>query len=214
MFKRFESSTDVSTSTQVKASVQRGIKSDILASHPMLDPILLDELLPKKNPLVQYKVGPHLTLYCSTSSSSSDDEKSGGDDNENDNVPVFFRSRDGPLLPSLRLVHARSNLSFARVTVDAGAVPYILGGANIMCPGLTNTGSIMPPDVDTDGEIKGREGVRKGDGVVIYAEGKEHALAVGVMKMGSKAIRSKNKGVGVEVAHYLGDGLYQTIEIS
>ena len=64
MFKNFDPTSDVSTSTQVKASVQRGIKAQIVESHPNITMELLDALLPKKSPLVQYKVGPHLMLYC------------------------------------------------------------------------------------------------------------------------------------------------------
>lgn len=65
------------------------------------------------------------------------------------------------------------------VTVDKGAIPFLLGGANIMCPGLTNPGSYMPDDTE-DGP-----GVAKGAGVVIFAEGKQFAIAVGVMVMSS-----------------------------
>ncbi|KAI2511310.1 putative RNA-binding Domain in PseudoUridine synthase and Archaeosine transglycosylase [Fragilaria crotonensis] len=92
------------------------------------------------------------------------------------------------------------------VTVDKGAIPFC-GGANIMCPGLTNPGSYMPEDTE-DGP-----GVAKGAGVVIFAEGKEYAIAVGVMVMSSAEIRETKKGIGVEVAHFLGDGLYQADEI-
>ena len=96
-----------------------------------------------------------------------------------DNEPVFFQSRNGPILPSLRLVHQYPDLAFNKVTVDKGAIPFILGGANIMCPGLTNPGGEMPEDKE------GEPGLEEGAGVVIYAEGKEHALAVGVMKLSS-----------------------------
>lgn len=204
MFKRFDSSTDISTSTQVKASVQRGIKASILDSNPQMEADLLDLLLPKKPPLMQYKVGPHLMLYCRL---NEDD----GDDSNNDETtgyePVFFQSRDGGVLPTLRLVHSYPDLTFQQVKVDKGAIPFVIGGANIMCPGLTNPGGFMPEDSDDTA------GLNKGDGVVIYAEGKEHALAIGVMKMSSKQIRSKNKGIGIEVIHFLGDGLNQTKEI-
>ena len=192
MFKRFDPSTDVSTSTQVKASVQRGIKSQISHSHPSLTDEILDDLLPKKPPLVQYKIGPHLMLYCRGSE------------------PVFFQHRDGPILPTLKFVHKYPEVEFTRVTVDKGAIPYLLGGANVMCPGLTNPGGLMPPD--GDGEDEG-PALAKGDGVVIYAEGKELALAVGVMAMSSADVRKKNKGTGIEVAHFLGDGLWMTDEI-
>lgn len=49
-----------------------------------------------------------------------------------------------------------------------------------MCPGLTNPGGEMPADESAD-----TPGLSKGDGVVIYAEGKEHAIAIGVMTMSS-----------------------------
>lgn len=198
MFRRFDPGTDVSTSTQVKASVQRGIKSSIAESHPNIDEEILDQLIPKKISLIQYKVGPHLMLFCRPPS-----EDVGNKENE----PIFFQSRDGPLLPTIKLVHQYPSVQFNKVVVDKGAIPFILGGANIMCPGLTNPGSWMPDDGD-DGP-----GLEKGYGVVVYAEGKEHAIAVGIMTMSSADVRSINKGIGIEVAHFLGDGLFQNSEI-
>jgi len=195
-FKKFNADTDVSTSTQVKSSAQRSIKAQIIESHPALDDDKLDALLPKKPPLVQFKVGPHLTLYCRGSE------------------PAFFHHRDGPILPALKFVHKYPALEFTSVTVDKGAIPYVLGGAHIMCPGLTNPGGSMPPDgVETDAQGFDKPGLERERGVVIYAEGKVHALAVGVMKMSSQEVREENKGVAVEVCHYLGDGLFLTDEV-
>lgn len=62
MFKRFQSS-DCSTSTPVKASIQRAIKSKLVESNPSLEDVI-DELIPKKPPLTAYKVSAFLTLYC------------------------------------------------------------------------------------------------------------------------------------------------------
>ena len=197
MFKAFEPSTDVSTSTQVKASVQRGIKSQILSSHPAVSEEILNELLPKKPPLVQYKIGSHLMLYC------QQQEGGGGD------IPVYFQHRDGPILPTLKYIHKYPLVEYTRVTVDKGAIPFMLGGANIMCPGLTSSGGKMPEDTDED-----TPGLKNGDGVVIYAEGKELPLAVGVMTMSSADVRKKNKGNGIEVCHFAGDGLWATDEIN
>lgn len=174
--------------------MQRGIKSQISRAHPALTEDILDDLLPKKPPLVQYKIGPHLMLYCRRGAG-------GGDE------PVFFQHRDGPILPTLKFVHKYPKVQFTKVRVDSGAIPFVLGGANIMCPGLTNAGAHMPPDGD-DGSA-----LAKGDGVVIYAEGKELALAVGFMTMSSQDIRKKNRGNGIEVSHFLGDGLWGTDEI-
>eukprot|EP00529_Nitzschia_sp_RCC80_P033971 CAMPEP_0113455614 /NCGR_PEP_ID=MMETSP0014_2-20120614/8465_1 /TAXON_ID=2857 /ORGANISM="Nitzschia sp." /LENGTH=207 /DNA_ID=CAMNT_0000347047 /DNA_START=106 /DNA_END=729 /DNA_ORIENTATION=- /assembly_acc=CAM_ASM_000159 len=202
MFKAFKRD-DISTSTQVKASVQRGIKSQISKANRSMSEEELDVLVPRKNPLVQYKVGPHMMLYCQRI--ERDDGSSPSDE------PVFFQHRDGPILPTLRVVHKYPSIKFTSVQVDKGAIPYLLGGANVMAPGLTKPGqSIMPPDFVEKDEETGfdKPGLDKGDGVVIYAEGKDHAIAVGVMTMSSADIREKNKGNGIEISHFLGDGLF------
>lgn len=57
-----------------------------------------------------------------------------------------------------------------RMQVDKGAIRFVLSGANIMCPGLTSPGAKMTrlePDKV----------------VAVMAEGKEHAVAVGMTKM-------------------------------
>jgi PUA domain protein len=202
MFKRFDPRHDVSTSTQVKTSVQRALKAQLLEQHPRLTEDVLEALLPKKSPLVQYKVGPHLMLYCSRRKRPSDPQRAGedadadGDEEDEDgdgrspsDEPVLFQHRDGPLLPALRLVHRYPTLEFSRVTVDRGAIPFLLGGANVMCPGLTNPGGRMPDDgLEEDAGGFGRPGLEGGAGVVIYAEGKEHPLAVGAMAMSTAEV--------------------------
>jgi len=180
MFKKFAAS-DCSQSSQVKSSAQRGIKAKITEHHPALEDII-DEVLPKKPPLYQFRAGQHLTVFCRGSE------------------PLFFEHRDGPVLPTLRFVHQYPDL-WTKYTVDKGAIPFILGGADIMCRGLTSAGAIMPVDLEA------------GSGIIIMAEGKEHALAVGVLKKSTKEIRATNSGVGVECCHFLGDGLFQTNSI-
>ncbi len=53
-----------------------------------------------------------------------------------------------------------------------------------------------------------------GTPVAIYAEGKEHAMAVGLTELSTKDIREVNKGIGVELMHHLNDGLWKTEKIS
>ena len=45
--------------------------------------------------------------------------------------------------------------------------------------------------------------------VAIYAEGKTHAMAVGLTKMSTQQMREVNKGIGVDNIHYLNDGLWK-----
>ena len=84
--------------------------------------------------------------------------------------------------------------------VDRGAIRFLLAGASMMCPGFTSKGGALPPKEDA---------LPVEAPVVIFAEGKEHAAAVGLTKLGTEEIKSVNKGVGVEVITYLGDDLWK-----
>jgi malignant T-cell-amplified sequence len=52
------------------------------------------------------------------------------------------------------------------------------------------------------------DGIPVGTVVAIMAEGKKHALAMGLMKMSSDEIKKVNKGIGVDVLTHLGDPLW------
>lgn len=111
-----------------------------------------------------------------------------------DNIVVFQHFDD--LVPHLKVVHKYPDL-FPRVQVDRGAIKFVMSGANVMCPGLTSAGAKLP-----------EENIEKDTIVTIYAEGKENALAIGKLTMSTDDIKEKNKGVGIELLHYLGDGLW------
>jgi PUA domain protein len=101
--------------------------------------------------------------------------------------PLFFQQRDGPWYPTLRLVHRRKScFATAAWQTDAGAIRFVVGGANIMCPGFTSEDGAL------DHELA------KGSPVVINAFGKKHAMAVGQVLMTRDDVRSKNKGHCVE----------------
>ena len=109
--------------------------------------------------------------------------------------PLFFQFRDGPYYPTLRLLHRYPSM-MPVLRVDKGAIKFVFNGADIMCPGLTSPGASMD-DVPTDTVV------------AIYAEGKEHALAVGLTTMSSADIRAVTKGTGVQNVHVLNDGLWK-----
>lgn len=56
--------------------------------------------------------------------------------------------------------------------------------------------------------------VGEGAPVAIYAEGKEHAMALGLTKLSTEEIRSVNKGIAVELMHHLNDGLWKTQKVA
>lgn len=86
--------------------------------------------------------------------------------------PLFFKQRDGQFIPVLRLLH-KYPFILPHEQVDKGAIKFVLSGANIMAPGLTSPGGKMIP-------------VDKNTVVAIMAEGKKHALAIGVTKMSTE----------------------------
>jgi predicted RNA-binding protein (TIGR00451 family) len=49
--------------------------------------------------------------------------------------------------------------------------------------------------------------------VAIYAEDKEHAMAVGLTTLSTQEMREVNKGIGVELMHHLNDGLWKTTKM-
>ncbi|XP_002162637.2 malignant T-cell-amplified sequence 1 isoform X1 [Hydra vulgaris] len=175
MFKKFIAKDEISGTTQIKSSVQRGIRAKILEQFPAIEPYI-DAILPKKECMVLVKCKEHIELLSVK------------------NNLVFFRQRDGPWMPTLRLLHQYPFL-LPHEQVDKGAIRFVLSGANIMCPGLTSPGAKMTP-------------VEKDSVVAIMAEGKDHAVSIGLTKMSTQEIAEKNKGIGVDNIHYLNDGLW------
>ena len=89
----------------------------------------------------------------------------------------------------------------------------MLSGATLMAPGLTSKGGRLPEarEEGVDEVVDGRWGreLEAGEPVVVMAEGKEEACAVGVLSVGTKELKEKKKGPAMEDGHYLGDGLWK-----
>jgi PUA domain protein len=79
-----------------------------------------------------------------------------------------------------------------------------------MVPGLTSPGGRLPnPDAAEEDAKYGQEDYESGEIVVIEAEGKDQACLIGPLKMGTKDMKAKKKGVAIDDGHYLGDGLWK-----
>ncbi|EGC30209.1 hypothetical protein DICPUDRAFT_99608 [Dictyostelium purpureum] len=113
------------------------------------------------------------------------------------NEVIFFNEREGPYYPTLRFLHKYPDI-LPHVQVDKGAIRFVLQGANIMCKGLTSPGAKMEVDLPADAIV------------AVMAEGKDHASAIGVMKMSTNDVRTINNDIGINNIHYLGDGLYKS----
>ncbi|KAL9098870.1 MAG: hypothetical protein Q9163_005547 [Psora crenata] len=166
--------------SKVKSSVQRGIRTKVIETYPLLAPHI-DEIIPKKSQLDLLKLPDRVSLYAL------------------DNNPLFWQHMDDPIIPHLKVVHAFPQC-FPQIGIDRGAIRFVLSGAALMVPGLTSAGGKLPE--------KGSE-LKEGEVAVIMAEGKEEACLVGQLKMGTEEMKEKKKGVAIDSGHYLGDGLWK-----
>ncbi|KAL8847696.1 MAG: hypothetical protein Q9221_007257 [Calogaya cf. arnoldii] len=182
--------------SKVKSSVQRAIRTKITETYPGLAPHI-EEIIPKKSQLDLLKLPDRVTLYAL------------------DSHPLFYQHMDDPITPHLRIVHQFPH-AFSRVRIDRGAIRFVLSGATLMAPGLTSEGGRLPNGKTSEGE-GGKEGDKRYEGrdleegeiVVVEAEGKEEACMIGQLRVGTREIKEKKKGVVIDSGHYLGDGLWR-----
>eukprot|EP01125_Pyxidicula_operculata_P000360 TRINITY_DN10407_c0_g1_i1.p1 TRINITY_DN10407_c0_g1~~TRINITY_DN10407_c0_g1_i1.p1 ORF type:complete len:182 (-),score=26.66 TRINITY_DN10407_c0_g1_i1:142-687(-) len=177
MFKKFTRDS-ITQQSQVKSSQIRGIKNKILEHFPEIEPYM-DQIFPKKYPLKVAKSNAVRSQLLVVN-----------------NEVVFFEFKD-IYIPTLRIIHKYPFL-LTKVQVDQGAIKYVMGGANVMSPGLTSAGGSLENDFKLD------------QPVAIKAEGKKQVMGIGAALMSRDDIKSQNKGVALENLHYLGDGLWES----
>ncbi len=108
-----------------------------------------------------------------------------------DGVVAFFE-HGNQILPSLRIL-LDGVMTLPAVTVDMGAIKYVINGADIMRPGVTH--------VD--------DGIVAGAAVSIIDERHGRPIAVGVSLMSSDEIRQASSGKVVLNRHHVGDPLWE-----
>ncbi|KAI1420812.1 hypothetical protein F5Y12DRAFT_787993 [Xylaria sp. FL1777] len=200
--KMFKKEIQAAPKSKLKSSVQRSLRQSLLTTYPLLHRYI-DEILPKKGSLAAMKLPDRCTLYVL------------------DGEPLFFQQDTATLLPHLKLVH-RFPAAFPSIRIDRGAIRFVLSGATLMAPGLTSAGGRLPSGILTvraedgageglDEEDRWTRELEKGEPVIVRAEGKSEACAVGFLVMGTKEVKDKGKGPVIEDAHYLGDGLWKVV---
>ena len=190
MFKKFNADSSVNSKGIMKSSKARKLLAAVGELYPKLgEEGILVSLFPKKTPLVVAACADKIQLVLRT-------------DKENDieNEPLFFQQRGMPWVPTIRFLHRYPGI-MKKVTVDKGAIRFVMRGANIMCVGITSPGGDLP------------DGLEKGDPVSIHAEGKDLPFAVGIMVMSSEEIREVNEGYAVSHIHVIEDGLWNATSI-
>ncbi len=105
-----------------------------------------------------------------------------------DKDAVFFYHEE-QLIPTLKLL--LKNNFLPKVTVDMGAVKFVVSGADVMRPGITNVE-----------EFKAKEAV------CVIDESHKKALAVAMPLLDSVELMKQTKGKSLNSLHYIGDNIY------
>ncbi|MBN2422684.1 DUF1947 domain-containing protein [Candidatus Woesearchaeota archaeon] len=105
------------------------------------------------------------------------------------NKPLFFY-HENKLVPLLKLI-LKNNL-LKKITVDMGAVKFVVKGADIMRPGI----------VEVDDEIK------KGQIISIIDQNNKKPLAIGIALFSSEEIRNLDSGKIIKNLHWVGDEIW------
>ena len=107
-----------------------------------------------------------------------------------DKQPLVF-SGEGWVFPTLKGAIART-FPERRVTVDMGAVKFVVNGADIMRPGITAVS----------------DDVLAGHPVQIVEERHGKPLAIGIALFDAPAMREQQQGKMVKTLHYVGDEIW------
>jgi len=105
------------------------------------------------------------------------------------NIPAFFYYND-KLVPTLKYLQEYSLMK--KITVDMGAIKFVVNGADIMRPGIV--------------EIE--EGIAKDDFIVIIDENNQKPLAVGIALYNSEEMEKVESGKVIRNIHYVGDKIW------
>jgi PUA domain protein len=215
---RFQPSADIAGQTTVKSSIQRGIRSAILSSWK-IDVETLEEIWPKKESIVHVKWSVALVVFHDFASHRTPNTAAEiiSQSTHCTASPSFSSTLTGLIFPLCVFSTNASNNNYyyiavkltelgpldpfilPHVRVDRGAIRFLLAGAHMMCPGLTSAGGWLPP---ADAALPA------GTPVAFDAEGKEFAVGIGIMKLGTEEMKVVKKGVAVESITYVGDDLW------
>lgn len=105
--------------------------------------------------------------------------------------PAFFYYQN-QAVPTLKYLQEHAVLK--KITVDMGAVKFVVNGADVMRPGI----------VDIEDKIK------KEEFIVVVDKNNHKPLAVGIALFDSQEMQSMNSGKVIKNIHYVGDELWRT----
>lgn len=113
----------------------------------------------------------------------------------NKEINYFYHQKENVeiLIPSLQLIVKHPEISpLKKITVDMGAIKFVVGGADIMRPGITH--------ID--------ESIQEHEPVLIIDQTHQKPLAVGIALYDANIMQRLDKGKVIENIHYIGDKIW------
>lgn len=104
--------------------------------------------------------------------------------------PSFFYF-DNQVVPTLKFLQENNLLK--KITIDMGAVKFIVNGADVMRPGIV--------EIET--------GILKDELVSIIDKNNKKTLAIGIALFSSEEMKSMSSGKVIKNIHYVGDELWR-----
>ena len=105
-------------------------------------------------------------------------------------IPSFFYYND-KIVPTLK--YLQNNSVLKKITVDMGAIKFVVNGADVMRPGIT--------------EIE--DGIKENEFIVIIDTDNKKPLAVGIALFNSEEMQTKDSGKVIKNIHYVGDEIWK-----
>lgn len=94
------------------------------------------------------------------------------------------------LIPTLKLL--QNKLILKKITVDMGAIKFVINGADIMRPGITNI----------------EDNIQKNEPIVIVDQTHQKPLAIGISQLPSEELKTTTTGKVIKNIHHVGDELW------
>jgi PUA-domain protein len=110
------------------------------------------------------------------------------------NKELFLFEYKNHIFPTLKVIlgHKEIENAFKKVTVDMGAIRFVIKGADIMRPGI--------PRWDT--------GIKKNEPVLIVDESHGKPIAIGISLYSDADYKEQQAGKAIKNIHYVGDVIW------
>lgn len=106
------------------------------------------------------------------------------------NIPAFF-AYDEKEIPTLKYVMEHPDI-LKKITVDMGAIKFVINGADIMRPGITQI----------------EDNISENEPIVIIDQNNSKPLAIGIALLDSEKMQESSSGKVIKNIHYVGDDIW------